>query len=238
MRRLELVAVLNLQNATGSNEPDDLAKLIDWYTRPDVVELLNSYQDMLLINLANEWYGSWEDPQDLYTQSYLREITRIRGAGLSHTLIVDARGWGQQFSSILDTYEAFQMHDSNLLFSSHMYDIFNSDEVVESAFRSARDKKIPLIIGEFGCSHYPGQEVACSAIMKNAEQSDHKYGYIAWSFSGNSNPLDGLDLFLRSDWTTLSSYGDRIVNTDPDGIVNTSMVACLFPGQFCEGEVE
>lgn len=233
MRSLELVAVMNLQNATGSNDPGDLVKMSEWYMREDVKTLLNRYKDMLIINIANEWFGSWEDPSNIYRDTYLNEITRIREAGIEHTIMIDARGWGQQFSSIIETAKSFLDHEKNLLLSAHMYDIFSNPNQVQEAFGEARKLGIPLIVGEFGCSHYPGQSVACNKIMEGAEIGLPKYGTLAWSYSGNSSPLEGLDIFDSRDWKTLTPYGRLIVETDRYSVRNTSKTACLFPGQSC-----
>jgi mannan endo-1,4-beta-mannosidase len=238
MRELELVAILNLQNATGSDNPEHLSLLVDWYLQPEVKSLLNEYQDMLLINIANEWYGSWEDPTDTYIGTYKSEILRIREAGITNVLIIDARGWGQQFSSLLKLFPEIKKIDSGIMYSAHMYDLFPSADIVNKSFDFALEMKIPLIIGEFGCTHYPGQNVACDAIMENSETRPTKYGYVAWSYSGNSGLLQQLDIFDSGDWITPTSYGNFIINEFKYGIKNTSKLACLFPGQKCNNEGE
>jgi mannan endo-1,4-beta-mannosidase len=237
MRELELVAVMNLQNATGSNDPGDLIKMSEWYMREDVKKVLNLYKDMLIINIANEWYGAWDDPSNIYVDTYLKEISRLRNAELDHTLIIDARGWGQQFSSIIETARTLMNQDNNLLFSTHIYDIFSTPDHVKNAFHSARQMQIPLVVGEFACVHYPGQKVPCSTVMEQAEKGDPKIGTLAWSFSGNSGDLKGLDMYDSNDWTTLTPYGQQIAITDPYSVAKTARTACLFPGQACDFKI-
>lgn len=232
LRSLELVGILNLQNATGSNDPADLVRLVDWYTRPDVRDLLVRYQDMLLLNIANEWHGSWDDPNHIYRRTYQSQIPRFRQAGLKHVLLVDARGWAQQFSSIPENYAAFRAIDPNILMSIHMFDQFGDPAKVTADIEAARAENIPLIIGEFSCSHYPGQPVACEAILDAAKNWDHPVGLMAWSFSGNGSPLEPLDVVSNKDWTTLSPFGKRIVH-HPSGIKATAKTACIFPSAPC-----
>ena len=232
LRSLELVGILNLQNATGSNDPNDLVSLVDWYTRPEVVELLTRYQDMLLLNIANEWHSSIDDPANVYRSTYVEQIPRFREAGLNHVLIIDARGWAQQFSSILENFATFHSVDPNILMSVHMFDQFGDANKVRTDLRMARNRHIPLIIGEFSCVHYPGQDIACEAIMEAASRLNPQVGYLAWSFSGNANPLEPLDVASYEDWTTLSPMGEKIIY-HPQGIKSTSQTACIFQNSEC-----
>ena len=237
LRELRLVGVLQLHNATGSNSPDDLAKLVDWYLKPEVKALLEQEQDILLLNIANEWFGEWNDPDATYRKSYESQIARLRAGGLEHVLVIDARGWGQQFSSIPENFRELMAVDQNLLFSAHMYDQFGTNEIVSDAFNVLRREHIPALIGEFACAHYPGQTVACEKIMEEAARQDWPVGYIAWSFSGNSSPLESLDIVSQSDWYTLSPFG-RTVIEHPFGVKATSRIACIYNRSECAKEGE
>lgn len=227
LRAKNLVAVLNLQNATGSDEVEHLNALIDWYLKDDVKSVLTDYQDMLLINIANEWYGSWDESRT-YVESYKGAISRLRGADLNHVLIIDARGYGQQFSSIPEYAAELLEADSNIMMAAHMYDQFDTAEKVKEAFTQIRDQNIPFVVGEFACDHYSYQpKVACDTIMQEASMKDQEFGYIAWSFSGNSQELDNLDVVTRSDWQTLSDWGEKLMTSD-GGVQQTSKQASIF----------
>lgn len=232
LRDLKLVAVLNLQNATGSDDPWHLALMVDWYTRPEVKDLLFRYQDMLIINIANEWYGSWHDPYQVYRNTYQREIRRLRDAGLPHVLMIDARGWGQQFASIPENFEQLQGIDENLLFSAHFYDAFHNADRVREVFQTVRQMKIPFVVGEFACQHYPGQYVDCETIMAEANRNGETYGYLAWSWAGNSSDLAGLDITSNRDWRSLTDWGQQLVY-GAHGIKASSRQACFFDLQDC-----
>ncbi|MFW7379804.1 MAG: glycoside hydrolase family 5 protein [Oligoflexus sp.] len=232
MKELQLVAVLNLQNATGSDETEHLAAMVDWYLKPDVKQVLIDYQDILLLNIANEWFGTWSDAAQNYRKTYMEQIPRFRDEGLDHVLIVDARGWGQQFESIPENYAAIQAVDDNLMFSAHLYDVFDSKEKVEKVFNTVRQQNIPFLVGEFGCEHYPGQPVECEAIMKEANSQAGRYGYLAWSFSGNSGILKALDVVESSNWKELTDWGRTLLN-DPNGIKYSSQTACFFAPKSC-----
>lgn len=236
LRANGLVAMLNLQNGTGSNESEHIKLLVDWLVRDDVAGLLKEYEDMLLINIANEWHGEWitgtgsddllnAGALDSFVSTYESAIQRLRGAGLNHVLVIDGAGYAQDFGSI--PYIAQRLGNyPNIMFSAHMYDQFNSELRVAEVFQKVKEGGIPFVVGEFACSHFAHQPtVACEAIMEEASASG--YGYMAWSYTGNSGDLTGLDMVNRSDWTTLSEFGERIVYGE-GGIAKTSQVASIF----------
>lgn len=119
-----------------------------------------------------------------------------------------------------------------------MYDLFATSESVQTSFEIAEDYQIPLIIGEFACSHPPAPTVACETIMENALKRDLQYSYMAWSYSGNSGPLQQLDLVDSNDWKTLTPYGRLVVHESDFGIARTAQPACVFPRQICPNETE
>jgi mannan endo-1,4-beta-mannosidase len=146
-------------------------------------------------------------------------------------LIIDARGWGQDFSSIVEHGQELAKIDSNTMMSSHMYDSFSSPTTVASAFSQAKQLNIPFMIGEFGCSHGSKGPVACMDIMKEASRA--KVGLMAWSYSGNSSDLSDLDLVSASDWRTLTSFGNKILGAYAP-FRSESKPACFFtPGTRC-----
>jgi mannan endo-1,4-beta-mannosidase len=232
LRSRGLVAILALQNATGSDDPEHLRALVEWYGREDVKTLLNAYQDMLIINVANEWFASWGDPEQVYLKTYQQEILRMRAMGLRHVLMIDAAGWGQQVSSIATHYKDLLATDPNLLFSAHMYEVFASPEKVGGDFNTAGDGGIPFVVGEFACNHRAGQAVACEEIMGQSSPSNHAVGYLGWSYSGNSEDLSQLDVTKSDDWQTVTPWGATLLD-DPHGIRATARPACFFPDSGC-----
>lgn len=228
LKKERLVAVLNLQNATGSDSVDDLAAMVAYLTRPDVKQILMAYQDHLLINIANEWYGTWDKTPN-YLAGYRTAVKNLRNAGLPHVLIVDARGYGQDASSIVDYGRDLMALDPNLQISAHLYDVFRSPESVVRLFDQVRSQKLPFLIGEFSCSHGVGKPVACETIMAEASRRGSEYGYIGWSYAGNDSSLNDLDVVDLKDWTTLTAWGRILVN-GVGGIRATSKEACSFQG--------
>ena len=227
LKKHKLVAIINLQNATGSSEKEHLVKMVDYYLKPEVTSLLKDFSNMTIVNIANEFYGNW-DKSENYLLWYKEAITKIREADLSHVLMIDSRGWGQDTSSIVEYSFSLLEHDPNLLFSAHVYDAFQKNSgKVEELFEYVREHKIPFAVGEFACKHYPTQgDVDCEAVMEQS-QIGNGYGYIGWSYSGNTPELTALDVVSSSDWISLTPWGETLVN-HPSGVLATSMEASIF----------
>jgi mannan endo-1,4-beta-mannosidase len=168
---------------------------------------------------------------------YKTVIQQLRDGGLPHVLVVDARGWGQDFSSIPEHYEELMKLDKNLLFSAHMYAEFGTDQKVLDALNFIRSRKVPFMIGEFGCSHYNDSDgrnhpVACDAILRETASGTQPIGTMAWSYTGNRSQEVELDVFNFSDWKTLSTYGEKVVN-GTYGVKTTAKQACYFDMTQC-----
>ncbi len=245
---LKMVSIFNLQNATGKavEEVNPLApagakvkpleQMADYLLKDEVKAVLMKHKKNTIINIANEWLGDWAKNRD-WVDGYLSVIPRLRKAGLSHVLIVDSRGYGQDFSSIEESATELLALDKNLLFASHMYAVFGTDSFVQEKFNYVRTRKIPFVVGEFGCSHYDdntkiNKPVACEAIMREAANSAFPVGTLAWSYTGNRTEEVDLDLVNFADWKTLSNFGEKIVNGS-FGTKATSREACMFQASAC-----
>lgn len=224
LRRQRLVGILNLQNATGSDDIADLEKMADYLAKPEVVSLLAPYQDMLLINIANEWQGSWNMHRN-YVKGYQQVIPKLRAAGLGHVLVIDAAGYGQEFASLVKVGKELLALDKKLMLSAHMYDSFADANSASQVFKTARDQKWPFLVGEFACSHGDRGKVACEAIMEGAAKA--KVGTMVWSLHGNSTELLDLNVLASWDSPELTEFGSKVVD-GPYGAKATSREASMF----------
>jgi hypothetical protein len=174
------------------------------------------------VNIANEWSG------DDWLGGYQAAIGEMRDAGINHTLVIDANGWGQQADTVLADGQALLDSDpeQNLLFSVHMYQNFASPNAITAALQGAVDRSLPLIVGEFGFQHgTPVTQVPYATILSECARLG--LGYIPWSWKGNSSDVAYLD--LSQDWqgNSLSDWGRGVIEGD-NGIAATSQKASLF----------
>ncbi|MFF3259354.1 cellulase family glycosylhydrolase [Streptomyces sp. NPDC002932] len=226
-RANRLICVLEVHDTTGYAE-DSAAGTLDhaadyWIGLKNV---LAGQEDYVVINIGNEPWGN-TDPAG-WTAPTTAAVQKLRAAGLAHTIMVDAPNWGQDWQGVMrDNAQAVHDADAtgNLIFSIHMYSVYDTAEKVTNYLNAFVDAGLPLVIGEFGGPADQYGDPDEDTMMATAQQLG--LGYIAWSWSGNTDPV--LDLTTGFDPTRLSSWGERVFH-GADGIARTSREATVYGG--------
>ncbi|WP_455569999.1 cellulase family glycosylhydrolase [Streptomyces rishiriensis] len=222
-----LICVLEVHDTTGYGE-DSAAGTLDqaadyWIGLKDV---LAGQEDYIIVNIGNEPWGN-TDPAG-WTAPTIAAVKKLRAAGLRHTIMVDAPNWGQDWQGVMKA-NARSVYDAdttgNLIFSIHMYSVFDTAAEVTDYLHTFVDAGLPLLIGEFGGPADQYGDPDEDTMMAAAQQLG--LGYLAWSWSGNTDPI--LDLALDFDPARLSSWGKRIFN-GVNGIAQTAKEATVFGG--------
>ncbi|MFF7528939.1 cellulase family glycosylhydrolase [Streptomyces bobili] len=222
-----LICVLEVHDTTGYGE-EAAAGTLDhaadyWIGLKDV---LAGQEDYVIVNIGNEPWGNtapegWTDPT-------VAAVKKLRNAGFQHTIMVDAPNWGQDWQGVMRA-NARTVYDAdptgNLIFSIHMYSVFDTAAEITDYLNAFVSAGLPLLIGEFGGPADQWGDPDEDTMMAAAEQLD--LGYLAWSWSGNTDPI--LDLAIDFDPTRLSSWGQRIFN-GVNGIAQTAEEATVFGG--------
>jgi mannan endo-1,4-beta-mannosidase len=220
-----LICVLEVHDTTGYGE-DSAAGTLDhaadyWISLKDV---LAGQEDYVIINIGNEPWGN-TNPAG-WTEPTIAAVKKLRAAGFQHTIMVDAPNWGQDWQGVMRA-NARTVHDAdttgNLLFSIHMYSVFDTAQEITDYLNTFVAAKLPLVIGEFGGPADQYGDPDEDTMMATAEQLH--LGYLAWSWSGNTDPV--LDLATDFDPARLSSWGRRIFH-GANGIAATSREATVF----------
>ncbi|MBB4132610.1 cellulase family glycosylhydrolase [Xanthomonas sp. 3075] len=226
-KNLGLIAVLEVHDTTGYGEEGaagNLANAAAYWT--SIRKALIGNENHVIINIGNEPFGNQLSASE-WVNGHATAIAALRDSGLTHALMVDAPNWGQDWKFYMrDNAAALLARDSrrNLIFSVHMYEVFNSDAKVNSYLRAFRDKKLALVIGEFGGDHR-GAHVDEAAIMRRARE--YGVGYMGWSWSGNDNSTQSLDIAIGWNAMRLSTWGRNLI-LGTDGITETSRRASVF----------
>ena len=221
----KLIAVLEIHDATGSDDYTKLSNAVDYFI--SMKDVLIGKEDRVIINIANEWYGTWDSRG--WADGYKRAIPRLREAGLKHTLLIDCAGWGQFPKSVHDLgKEVFNSDtEKNTMFAIHMYEYAGGNaSQVKRNIDGVINQGLALCIGEFGLRHTDG-DVDEATIMSYSQEKG--VGWIAWSWYGNGDTWKYLD--MSTDWqgSRLTEWGEIVVNGN-NGLKETSVICSVFGG--------
>ena len=226
----QLVCVLEVHDATGSGEASaagTIANAAQYWV--DISGALVGEEDYVIINIANEPIGNNQDASR-WINEHISAIQTLRNAGLTHTLIVDAANWGQDWEGIMRNNApqvAAADNLNNTMFSVHMYEVYQDYNTIFNYLTGFRaDHNLPIIVGEFGADHQ-GNFVDADSIFEVTQAED--IGYLGWSWSGNGSCCTALDMVNNFDPNSLTTWGNRVIN-GANGIVATSQRASVYGG--------
>lgn len=218
-----LVCVFDVHDATGQDDIGYLNNAVNYWK--EMKDILNENSKYVILNIANEWYGTWNGAK--WAEGNKAAVKSLRDAGIKNLIMVDCAGWGQYPDSIRDygrsVYEADKT--GNTVFSIHMYEYAGGDAAtVKNNIDNALSTGVPVVIGEFGCRHTNG-DVDEYTIMSYCKEK--KAGYIAWSWKGNGQDWYYLDLANTWDGSSLTEWGNTLIY-DTNGIKNTSKICSVY----------
>ncbi len=175
---------------TCKSDVASLSTIVDtWVAQAATWTKLN---DTGLINIANEW-----GPPDstFWRDQYITAITRMRAAGYTGTLVVDAGGCGQDTKDVINYGAAVLAADpqKNILFDVHVYGNFYFPATATwmqdytKSLAALKATGLPVILGEFG----PGKNIGPSPTLVTPQQviataEDAGWGWIAWAWDDNN----------------------------------------------------
>jgi mannan endo-1,4-beta-mannosidase len=216
-----MIPMIELHDATGKWER--LPELVDYWIRPQTVEVLGRFEADLLVNIANE-AGDRSVTDDQFREGYREAIQRMRAAGIRSPLVIDAANWGRAEGQLLRTAPYLLAADPhrNLIFSVHWWHSDNDTARITSTFEEAVQRDIPFIVGEFahaevGCKG----RIAYEHIMKEGQRLG--IGWLAWSWGPGNSDCPAMDMTRDSRFETLHGWGLEVAVTDPNSITNTSV---------------
>jgi mannan endo-1,4-beta-mannosidase len=224
-----LVAVLEVHDSTGYAEQADSVhpqNAVDYWK--SIASVLNGEEAFVIINIANEPFGNTDS--GMWQSFHEGAVQELRSAGLSHTLMVDAPNWGQDWENTMRDGNGAQAimdadPDKNVVFSVHMYDVYSSSNAVSTYLSNFTEKGLPLVVGEFAADHGTSGDVDEGAILEFS--SALGVGYLGWSWSGNGGELGTLDITNNFNADNLTAWGDALIN-GPYGIKATSELCTCF----------
>lgn len=227
----KLIAILEVHDCTGFGDAGNaaphaapMATAVDYWL--SIQSVLKGQEDFVIINIANEPLGNGV-PISQWVGDHSTAITRLRAAGLTHTLMVDGADWGQDWEQIMLTNAATVFANDplkNTIFSVHMYQVYSVRSTIQNYLSTFVTNHLPIVVGEFGSDHM-GLHVDAPSILEITNTLG--LGYMGWSWSGNSGGTEALDITLNFNPATLSPWGTMLIKSF-DGITSTSQLATVF----------
>ncbi|MEU7800618.1 cellulase family glycosylhydrolase [Micromonospora arborensis] len=223
-----LICVLEVHDTTGYGEQSGaitLDRAVDYWL--SLADVLTGQERYVIVNIGNEPYGNQNYAS--WATDNANAIKRLRAGGLTHTIMVDAPNWGQDWSfTMRDNAASVFAADParNTVFSIHMYGVFDTAAEISDYLGRFRTAGLPIVVGEFGFDHSdgnPDEDTILSYSQANG------IGWLGWSWSGNGGGVEYLDLTTSFNPANLTSWGQRLFN-GANGIRQTAREASVFGG--------
>ncbi|WP_066023331.1 MULTISPECIES: X2-like carbohydrate binding domain-containing protein [Clostridium] len=241
-RAEHMIPIVELHDATG--EWSKLSSLVDYWTRPDIVKVIQKHQQYLLVNIGNE-VGDTSVTDADFKSGYESAVSKMRTAGIHVPLLIDGTSWGQNIKILQscgpDIISADP--DKNVMFSVHMwwpYMYGHTDQEVVDSLKKSADMNLPLVVGEFGNEWDTTEagQIPYKTIMENCAKN--QIGYIAWEWGPGNKPQTFLDMTTDSTYATLHDWGLEVAVTSKYSVKNLavrpiSMLSNLPPEMPKEG---
>jgi mannan endo-1,4-beta-mannosidase len=240
----EMIPMVEMHDATCNW--NGLNSVVNYWVRPDVIEIVQRYQHALLVNIANE-AGNDDVTTQQFLSGYQSAITTLRNAGIKTPLVIDAKGCGKDLDVLVPTAASLIAHDPdhNIMFSVHPYWSKVDVQTVQPTFikdqlKKASDNNIPLILGElcgYGGWPGPGEPNTASCEEKGSidytalltEAAANNIGYLVWEWGPGNGfyeynppvPCPGMDITTDG---TYQSIVNIVQGSTPRGWIRDVMI--------------
>lgn len=217
-KKNQLIPLIELHDATG--DWSRLPELINYWTQPSVVELIQKHQEYLLVNIGNE-VGDDQVSDTRFIAGYANAIQAMRAAGIYTPLIIDAPDWGKNLA-ILDSSASTLINADpyqNLIFSVHLYWSLacgRDANYIRVSLENSVGLGYPLIVGEFSkFGGYPCDNPKASKCSSSGEIDYqtilevchyNEIGWYVWEWGPGNDIEDSL-------CAVMDMTSDRLFNT-------------------------
>jgi mannan endo-1,4-beta-mannosidase len=236
-RAHKMVPIPCVWDATGKWE--NLQQCVDFWCRPEIVQVLRKHEGCLIVNIANE-AGNRDVSQQAFRDGYARAIKQLRAAGLRMPLMVDAAHWGRGEEYILENGVYLLQQDPlrNILFSWHPWDPQQPASRYRAAIDGSLEKNLCLVIGEF--SHvgvFFKEPIDYEFILEYCHQRN--IGWLPWVWwCCDKRKHDGHSVTTNrkyGHWAN-APWGERVAVSSPFSIKNTAKRSRYLETGECSGD--
>ncbi|MEO5975867.1 MAG: cellulase family glycosylhydrolase [Chryseolinea sp.] len=217
----KMIPIVEMHDATC--DLTGLDQVVNYWISQPVLTIVKKYEQSMLVNIANE-AGDYTVTGNDFVTAYKSAITKMRNAGISTPLIIDAPDCGKNLEVVVPVASQLVQHDPlhNIMISTHPYwskTAGATPAFIASQLNAATTANVPLLLGEVaGYGGWPGENVdetkSCSAegLVDYAsiltEAAKHDIGWLLWEW-GPGNGFydhDPVVLCAAMDITTNGTY--------------------------------
>jgi mannan endo-1,4-beta-mannosidase len=222
-----MIPIISLWEATG--DWDKIQYCVDYWRSPEIVPILQKYQEYLLLNIANE-PGNAAMADTVFRNTYSSAVNELRTAGLHMPLIIDADNWGRHADALLDngSYLLEEDPDKNLIYSWHLWDPLNwgtgTISEITRIINKAAATNICFLVGEFGpceqCDKCTTTKINWEFMIEKAFQND--IGYLPWVWKwSDCHSIVNNETGAYGSWVN-PSWGEEVAVKNTYSIKNTA----------------
>jgi mannan endo-1,4-beta-mannosidase len=219
----KMIPIIEMHDYTGDWGASVFDSLTGYWTRADVVALVNKHSKFLLVNYGNEVGGAGVDEAEFHDY-YQGAVSAMRAAGIHTPIVIDAPNWGQLINVVQAQGPDLiaKDPDHNLIFSVHTYWEEYTEQRIAQEFQESVTLGLPMIVGEFthravGC----GDPIAYLRIIEECQKQ--QIGWLAWSWDVGNQDCAEFDMIKSWSYDGLWGWGKEVAVTDKNSIKNTSV---------------
>lgn len=232
-----LLPMVELHDATG--DLSQLPAMVDYWTKPSVVNIINSHSDHVLLNIANECGDDTVEAPE-FIAAYTSAVQRIRRAGIRTPLVIDAPDFGKNLGVLNESAAALLAADPdrNLIFSVHLYWPINGGagvQFITQNLQTAASLGYPLISGEFSKfgAFNPNGSICAEGgrtdyVTMLRVMNELQIGWYAWEWGPGNEFGDAgcavMDMTTNGKFANLKAgWATEVATTSSFSIKNTSV---------------
>lgn len=231
-----LIPVLEIHNFTGENDHTVFQNVVmNFWTSPTVLQMIDENKDYLIINLANEYglvnfSGNPATSLTAFKNNYINSISTMRNAGVHIPIMIDAPDYGQSSTPLTTIASEIVTNDvdANVLFSVHAYwyAYANTQSAIQVKMNEMTATNCTFVFGEIANSQadaptYCG-ELDLSTIYPVVleEACARNIGWMAWSWDQDCDP--NREMTSNGNVSNATAYGLDIMNNPSYGLNSTT----------------
>lgn len=226
-----IFVILEIHDGTSQNDWVNFNNtIVPFWTSPNVVNLINTHQTKLIVNIANEFgYDSnWGGDNTVFKNNYINAVSALRTAGIAVPIMIDAPNCGMASSTLVSLSSDILNADplNNIIFSVHTYwsGYANTNAAIDTKMNEMINSPQCFLLGEIANLQDNNNcgDTDITAIYQRvlSDACPSKMSWLSWSYFA--------DCAINRQATTtgyfanLTVFGDDLVNNPLYGLKSST----------------